>query len=75
MNRYSLWVVVRAPDGTVYFAPSRWKNAKGVLLLPPLPLSFATASNQAVVDADGQVDNTGRVTKVAPVPHIETPEH
>jgi hypothetical protein len=64
--KYAPWVVVRAADGTAFYAPSAWVDSKGAPLNAPAPLALATASGQAVFDADGQVENTGRSLAVAP---------
>jgi hypothetical protein len=63
---YSPWVVVRASDGTPFYAASAWHDSKGAVLPPPAPLAFATASGEAVVSAEGEAEDTGRVIKTAP---------
>jgi hypothetical protein len=60
-------VVVRAADGALYYAPSVWKDAKGVAVPAPLALSFANADGEAVFDAEGDTEDTGRSIKMAPV--------
>jgi len=63
---YSPWVVVRAVDGTAYYAPSVWRGADGREIPPPEGLAFATASGEAVVSPEGDPEETGRVIKTAP---------
>jgi hypothetical protein len=72
--RYSPWVVVRASDGTTYYAASSWKDAQGSMLPNPPALAFATVTDQAVYDPEGEVDETGRALKEKPV-HVPSPEH
>jgi hypothetical protein len=64
--RYSPWVVVRAADGTVFYAPSVWRDAAGASISPPRPLAFATASGEAVMDPWGESEDLGRSIKAAP---------
>jgi hypothetical protein len=63
---YSPWVVVRASDGTPFYAPSVWRDSKGTPVPAPDPLSFATASGEAVFSPDGELEDTGRAIKSAP---------
>ncbi|HEY8090370.1 MAG TPA: hypothetical protein VIF09_21060 [Polyangiaceae bacterium] len=63
---YSPWVVVRATDGTPFYAPSTWRDSRGAMLPPPPPLALATASGEAVVDAEGETEQTGRIIKTPP---------
>jgi len=64
--RYRPWTLVRAADGTAYYAPSTWIDASGATLVSPPPLAFAAASDGAVYDAAGEVDKTGRTLKSVP---------
>jgi hypothetical protein len=65
--RYSPWVVVRASDGTPFYAASSWRNATtGALLPAPAPLAVATASGEAVVGSEGDPEDTGRNIETAP---------
>jgi hypothetical protein len=72
--RYCPWVVVRAADGTAYYAPSSWKSAQGSPLSEPPALAFAAVSDQAVYDPNGEIDDTGHTMKEAPI-HVASPEH
>lgn len=63
---YSPWVVVRASDGTPFYAPSVWRNARGEAIPPPPPLAFATASGEVVVSPEGNPERTGRAIETAP---------
>jgi hypothetical protein len=65
---YSPWVVVRASDGTPFYAPSVWRDATGAAMAPPRPLAFATASGEVVVGAGGDPEDTGRSLEDAPLP-------
>ena len=58
--RYAPWVVVRASDGTPFYAPSSWQDDKGVALQPPPALAYAKANGQAVFDPEGDTVPTGR---------------
>jgi hypothetical protein len=56
---YSPWCTVRAPDGSLYFAPAVWRDAKGVALdKPPKPLVSASVEAGVVVDAEGNAERT-----------------
>jgi hypothetical protein len=55
---YSPWVTVRAPDGTLYFAPAQWRDAKGAPIDPPKALASASVESGAVVDAEGDMERT-----------------
>ncbi len=63
---YTPWVVVRAVDGTLYYAAGHWVDAKGASLPDPPALAFATASGAAVFDAEGETEETGRNIKTRP---------
>jgi len=63
---YSPWVAVRSRDGTVWYAPSVWRDARGAPIAPPPPLAVATASGEAVVDSEGEPQATGRNIKTVP---------
>ncbi|MGH7293829.1 MAG: hypothetical protein ACRELB_02795 [Polyangiaceae bacterium] len=71
---YSPWVVVRARDGTPYYAPSIWCGADGGAIPPPEPLAFARASGEAVMSPEGDVEDTGRALKAAPSARPRAPE-
>ena len=66
---FSPWVAVRASDGTPFYAPSAWHDATtGAVLPAPPALALATASGEAIVDAEGEPEVTGRNVKTAPAP-------
>jgi hypothetical protein len=69
----SPWVTVRAQDGTLYYAPSVWKDAGGRAMHAPPPLALATASGAAVVTPEGEIESTGRNLETAPAPPITPP--
>ncbi len=71
---YSPWVVVRASDGTPFYSPGTWHDATGAVLSPPTALAFATASGEAVVDPQGDAEDTGRNMKTAPTKMAPPPE-
>jgi hypothetical protein len=56
---FSPWVFVRAPGGTLWYAPGVWRDAKGGALGEPAPLAVATVDVASVVNADGTTANTG----------------
>lgn len=58
--RFSPWVLVRSSDGTPFYAPSVWKDGKGVVIAPPPALALARASAGAVVDPENEVQPIGR---------------
>jgi hypothetical protein len=60
---FSAWVIVRAPDGALYFAPGTWRDKSGKPIDPPAPLAEAVASAGPVVDAEGVIQMTGRTVK------------
>jgi hypothetical protein len=70
---YSPWVVVRATDGTAYWAPSVWRDARGEAISPPPGLAFAIASGEAVVSPEGDPEPTGRVIETPPRVKESTP--
>ena len=63
---YSPWVLVRSEDGTPFYAPSVWKNAKGEVVPAPQALAIAHASGEAIVDANNDVESTGRNLNALP---------
>lgn len=64
---YAPWICIHAVDGTAYYAPSIWYDARGAVLDPgPAALAYASASGEAVFDAEGDVETTGRNIKTAP---------
>ena len=71
---YSPWVVVRAADGTTFYAASTWRDATGAPLPGPPALATATASGEAVVSAEGDTEDTGRNIKTAPAKRAAWPE-
>lgn len=60
---FSPWVIVRAPDGALYFAPGTWLDKSGKPVDPPAPIAQAVASAGPVVDAEGVIQMTGRTVK------------
>jgi hypothetical protein len=71
---YSPWVVVRATDGTPYYAPSIWRGGDGGVIASPAPMAFARASGEAVMSPEGDVEDTGRVLQAAPSSRPRPPE-
>jgi hypothetical protein len=59
--RYSPWVLVRAPNGSLYEAHGVWRDARGNPIAPPRPLASAEVSDDAIVDAEGNTMEPGRV--------------
>jgi hypothetical protein len=55
---YSPWATVRGADGTLYFAPAQWRDAKGNPIPPPKSLANANVESGAVVDAEGEMERT-----------------
>ncbi len=65
--KYAPWVVVRARDGSAYYARSSWRDAQGAAIPAPTALAFATVREEAVNDPQGEVDETGPAMREAPV--------
>jgi hypothetical protein len=59
-------VVVQAHDGSTLFAPSVWTGADGKPIPPPPAIAFAAANGEAVFDAQGEKQDTGRALENAP---------
>jgi hypothetical protein len=55
---YSPWCTVRASDGTLYYAPAVWRDAKGNAVTAPQPLATATVEAGVVVDPEGNAERT-----------------
>jgi len=66
--RYSPWAVVRASDGSPLLATSLWIGPDGKPIPPPPAVAYATASGEAVFDAEGDKEDTGRAIEVPPRP-------
>ncbi len=64
--KYVPWVAVFASDGSSYWAPGVWLDARGQPMAPPPTLALAKPSRGAVVDAEGNVNVTGRTITVVP---------
>ncbi|HEX8794715.1 MAG TPA: hypothetical protein VF765_27400 [Polyangiaceae bacterium] len=64
--KYAPWVVVFATDGTPYWAPGVWLDARGERMAPPPALALAKPSHGGVVDAEGNVDVAGRTITAVP---------
>ncbi len=72
---YAPWVLVRASDGTPFYAASVWRDARGTVIAPPPALAYATSSGEAVMSAEGEIEDTGRVIKTAPPIRPPRPEN
>jgi hypothetical protein len=55
---YSPWATTRGADGALYFAPARWRDAKGNEIPPPKALANANVESGAVVDPEGDMERT-----------------
>jgi hypothetical protein len=69
-STYSPWVFVRAQNGAGFYAPSIWKDARGVAMAAPPALATANANGEGVVDAEGNPVHTGRNLQTVPAPPI-----
>jgi hypothetical protein len=56
---FSPWYFVRGLDGSLYYAPGVWRDAKGDPIDPPPALARAQVESNIIVDADGTVEATG----------------
>jgi hypothetical protein len=63
---YSPWVLVRASDGTPFYAASVWRDASGMVIEPPSAVAFAMASGGSVLTPEGDPDVAGRNIKTLP---------
>ena len=57
---YSPWQMVRNEEGSLFFAPGTWRDAKGAPAPTPAPLSVGVARSTSVVDPEGQSETVGR---------------
>lgn len=64
--KYAPWVAVFASDGSSYWAPGVWLDARDQPVAPPAALALAKPSRGAVVDPEGNVDVTGRTITTVP---------
>lgn len=60
---YSPWVAVRTIDGDVYYARGVWKDRNGSPIVPPPALAYAIGNTEAIFDAEGEMERTGRNIK------------
>jgi hypothetical protein len=58
--RYAPWTVVRGDDGSTYYAPGAWRDAKGGELPDPAAIATGRPDLQDVVDPEGELEQTGR---------------
>jgi hypothetical protein len=58
---FSAWVFVRGQDGQLWYAPGEWRDARGMVIDAPTPLSVASVEAGVVVDADGATETTGPI--------------
>jgi hypothetical protein len=65
---YRPWMAVRARDGSTLLAPSSWTGPDGKPIPAPPAIAYATASGEAVFDAQGEKQDTGRAIENAPRP-------
>src|ERR1700690_2312723 len=56
---FSPWVFVRGPEGRLWHAGGVWRSANGSPVDAPRPLAGATVGSYAVVNASGEIENTG----------------
>lgn len=63
---YSPWVFVRASDGRLWYAPGTWRDGKGGRLEAPPALALASVQGGAVVNAEGETEETGPVLRELP---------
>lgn len=71
---YSPWVLVRAADGTPFYAPSVWRDRQGAVTAEPPALAFATAATSAIVSPEGNPEDTGRaIERPRPSRHQSQP--
>ncbi len=64
--RYAPSTLVRASDGTLFFAAGAWRDAHGQEVPAPAVLALARASEEDVVNPEGTKEPTG--TNVLPEP-------
>ncbi|WP_394842630.1 YXWGXW repeat-containing protein [Pendulispora brunnea] len=57
--KFSPWTAVRGHDGTLYFAPGVWKDARGKIIADPKPLLGARTGSSPIVGPEGEPFPTG----------------
>jgi len=57
--RYAPWSLVRARDGTLFYAPGVWLDAHQREVVAPAVLALARASDEDVVNPEGSKEETG----------------
>jgi hypothetical protein len=60
---YAPWTSVRSEDGTLFYAPGAWHDAKGEVIADPKPLAVAKAASRVLFDAEGDVERAGRTVR------------
>lgn len=56
---FSPWVFVRGPDGTLWYAPGAWRDARGDVVEAPPALAVATVEASEVLNPEGARETTG----------------
>jgi len=56
---FAPWTTVRTSDGTLFFAPGAWQNAKGEPIPEPKALAAARVGSSPLVGPDGEQFPTG----------------
>jgi hypothetical protein len=64
----SPWVFVRAPDGSLWYAPGVWRDKTGAPIDSPRALAVASVESGAVVNAEGTTETTGPNVRDRPRP-------
>jgi hypothetical protein len=65
-STFSPWAFTRGPDGSLWVAPGAWHDAKGAAIDAPVAISTAQADTVEVVNASGDVENTGPTLRSRP---------
>lgn len=58
--RFAPWTMVRSDDGTIYFAPGIWVDAKHEPMTEPSAMATGTPTITDVVDPEGTLQHTGK---------------
>jgi hypothetical protein len=65
-STFSPWAFTRGPDGSLWYAPGTWHDAKGAAIDAPAAISVAQADTVEVVNASGDVESTGPTLRSRP---------
>lgn len=56
---FARWTTARGDDGTLYYAPGAFRDAKGVEVPAPAPLAVAESTSGAIPGPEGELEKPG----------------